>query len=1378
MNLLPRQAGLHLPLICLIALVAPPARGASTPALRPPAVPLVACDPYFSIWSSADRLTDVDTTHWTGKPHRLTSLIRIDGQVFRVMGASPAGVPALAQQSVAVRPTRTLYTFEGGGVGLTLTFMTAALPEDIDLLSRPVTYVTWEARATDGKVHEVSVYFDAGAELAVNLPAEPVVCAAPTVNGDLRVARLGAKDQAVLDKKGDDLRIDWGYLYAALPTSAGTVAPRARATAVADFASGARAASVPPPDGAAEAIVLAAHLPLGKVAAAPVSRWLILAYDDLFSIQYAKQNLRPYWRRHGWEAIDLLQAAARDYPALQQRCARFDEELMADLTRAGGENYAQLAALAYRQCFAAGKFAADANGQPLQFSKENHSNGCIATSDVFYPMAPQFLLFGPSLAKSFIVPFMNYAASPRWKFPFAPHDLGTYPKANGQVYGDGELGENNQMPVEESGNLLLLFGAVAQMEGNANFAGLYWQQLEQWAGYLKAKGFDPENQLCTDDFAGHLAHNINLSVKAICGLGAFARLCELRGDQATADAYFALARQFAQRWVKEADDGDHFRLAFDKPGTWSQKYNLIWDRILGLDLFPEAVRRKEMAYYRRNQQPYGLPLDNRQTYTKLDWITWTATLTQNRADFEALVDPVIRFLNATPDRSPLTDWYFTDTAKKRGFTARPVVGGVFAQLLYDRAVWQKYAGRDQTKAAGWAPMPARPAITVVVSAADTAPGLWRYATTPPTADWAAPVFTDTSWSQGLAGFGLAGTPGASIATKWDTPEIWLRRDFELKAPVTGSVQVHLTHTGECEVFLNGALAVRRTGSERGYDDYEILPEAQAALRVGRNVIAVHAKVGGNRRRALVDAGLGQVRPAAVSLTSLLGDMTDRAALARLPAIDYRLRSQSSYNRASKTPADPVGWFANRDQGHFIRVDEKGGRKEWVLFEHDRPGAIVRLWMPDQRIAPGRKSDVKTRLHVYLDGAEQPVIAGHMIDLFNGTSLVPPPLGHASLSSAVSFLPIPYAKSCKITTDAPPFYYIIDYRDYAAGTPVRTFTLAECEAARGLMETTGRALLYPADPDGPKRVKLAGAVAAGAERGFDLPAGPGAVRALSLQLDPTLAPQALRSLVLRIAFDGQETVWCPVGEFFGTGVGFNPFQDWYRTVDRQGGLRCRWVMPYQRTARVILHNLGAQPVKFNLAAAVDAWNWDERSMVFHATWRQQASLPVQPRSDWNYVTLQGQGVYVGDTLTLWNPVPQWWGEGDAKIYVDGEKFPSQFGTGTEDYYGYSWGGMNRGFYEHPFHAQVRVGPYNQRRPAPAVAKPDTLGYNTETRVRALDAMPFGPSLQVDMEIWHSKECRIDYAAAAYWYGRPGTTSNRAPMPEEAARPVQVLPAESR
>jgi len=853
------------------ALYTPPEpRRAQGDKLIPPATPLAACDPYFSIWSRADNLTDEDTTHWTGKPHRLTSMIRIDGKPYRIMGTTPGKVPPMKQSSLTVLPTRTIYTFEGAGVALTLTFMTPMLPEDITLLSWPVTYLTYDCHATDEKSHEVEIYFDAASELVVNEPRQEVVWEIWGRNGprgtfvgnvDCAVIQMGSKDQPVLSKRGDDIRIDWGYLYVASPRDkVGSYCVASASRAQQAFVSQGRLPAEldnrQPRAVSDEMPVSAMVFDVGNVNRQSASSWLVLAYDDLYSIQYMKKNLWPYWRRDGWEAADLLQEAAKDYESLKKRCAAFDEELMADLTKAGGEKYAKLAALAYRQCFAAGKFVADDNGQPLQFCKENHSNGCIGTSDVFYPMAPQFLLFGPSVAKSFLVPFMNYAASDRWKFPFAPHDLGQYPHANGQRYGGGERTEENQMPVEESGNLLILMAAVAQMEGNADFAGLYWPQLEQWAEYLKAKGFDPENQLCTDDFAGHLAHNVNLSAKAICGLGAFAKLCDMRGDKAKAEEYSKLAKEFAARWIREAEDGDHFRLAFNKPGTWSQKYNLVWDRILGLNLFPADVAQKEMTWYKRIQNRYGLPLDNRSLYTKLDWVLWTATLTQDRKDFEALVDPVFLFLNETPDRVPMTDWYFTNDARRRGFTARPVVGGVFLQMLYDKATWQKYAGRDKTKAANWAPMPKPPVLVTVVPTAQDESVVWQYTTRRPGDNWFKPDFNASEWNDGKSGFGTQGTPGAIVNTTWDTPNIWLRREFTLPEGKWDNIGLNVHYDEDVEIYINGVPAAMAGGFTTAYESLPLNEATKASLKPGKNLLAVHcSQTNGGQ---YIDVGLVEV----------------------------------------------------------------------------------------------------------------------------------------------------------------------------------------------------------------------------------------------------------------------------------------------------------------------------------------------------------------------------------------------------------------------------------------------------------------------------------------------------------------------------------------
>jgi len=684
---------------------------AQTPAFRPPAVPLVTHDPYLSIWSCGDTLNGIETAHWTRTVQRLNSMVRINGEAFRLMGTDPKEVPPLPQTSVRVLPTRTIYEFANAKVRVTLTFLTPALPSDLELLSRPLTYLIWDVVSLDGAKHQVEVYFDCEPEMAVNT-LDQVLEVSPVEVPGLRVLRSGTVKQPVLERAGDRVRIDWGYAYVGVRSNLVTqLGPFPGEQARQKFVTNARLPlgqpDLTPKSVSGGAPVIAAVIPLGKVGMlnSRATCHVLLAYDEEWAIRYFSQDLAPYWRRQGMDASWLLDSAEAELPLIMKRCERFDEEFMEDMTRVGGREYAQMAALAYRQTLAGCKLVVDAKGAPLLFPKENSSNGCIGTVDVIYPMIPFDLLFSPALAKAALVPVLDYAGSSRWPFPFAPHDLGTYPHATGQAYGGGEKTAENQMPVEETADMLLMVAGVAKVEGNAGFADRYWPLLEQWAGYLKEAGWDPTNQLCTDDFTGPMAHNANLSAKAICALGAFGQLCGLRDDAEAARRWRELAKDWVDQWVDAAYEKGHYRLAFDQPGTWSQKYNIIWDRFLGLDLFPKNVIREEMDHYFKMQLEYGLPLDSRATFTKLDWLFWTACLTGDRKDMDRLLHPAYEFLNETFDRVPMTDWYFADTARQKGFQARPVVGGLFMPALLDVEVRDKWSRAGADYSGPWAPIP-------------------------------------------------------------------------------------------------------------------------------------------------------------------------------------------------------------------------------------------------------------------------------------------------------------------------------------------------------------------------------------------------------------------------------------------------------------------------------------------------------------------------------------------------------------------------------------------------------------------------------------------------------------------------------------------------
>jgi hypothetical protein len=491
-------------LLVAVSLVPSCAPAQQAGAHRPPGTPLIANDPYFSIWSMADKLTDAPTKHWSEAAQPMTGLIRIDGRPFRWMGTQPRQRPGLPhmdvmqQDALEVTPLHTRYRLSASGVELQVSFFTPSFPQQLDILSRPVSYLTWSARSTDNSPHRVELLLDVSPQIAVNESAQQVTWGRFHV-GTLTVLNVGTQDQASLHQSGDRIRIDWGYFHLAVPDAEG-LTTEISTTAMTEFAENGAledADDLDMPRAADSARGQAAHLAVelsfGNVTSAAVERHVLLAYTERDAIEYLGRRLRPYWQRNGMTTSAMLSQAEQDYASLESRGNKFDAELMADMVKAGGEDYGYLTSLVFRQTIAAHKLVADVDGTPMLFSKENDSNGCIDTVDVTYPSSPFFLLFNPELLEAQLEPLMRYAALPRWRFPFAPHDLGTYPLADGQVYGGGETSEVDQMPVEESGNLILMIAALERSDGNWEFARHYMHELTKWAAYLANKGVDPEN---------------------------------------------------------------------------------------------------------------------------------------------------------------------------------------------------------------------------------------------------------------------------------------------------------------------------------------------------------------------------------------------------------------------------------------------------------------------------------------------------------------------------------------------------------------------------------------------------------------------------------------------------------------------------------------------------------------------------------------------------------------------------------------------------------------------------------------------------------------------------------------------------------------------
>jgi hypothetical protein len=516
----------------------------------------------------------------------------------------------------------------------------------------------------------------------------------------------------------------------------------------------------------------------------------------------------------------------------------------------------------------------------------------------------------------------------------------------------------------------------------------------------------------------------------------------------------------------------------------------------------------------------------------------------------------------------------------------------------------------------------------------------------------------------------------------------------------------------------------------------------------------------------------------VTIKSLAGELSDRKALSYFPEKHFKLLQFSSYNRESTAPGSE-GWFANEDMSHFLRTEMNGGRKEFVLFDTSGPGAIVRWWMTFYMAQNGI-------LRVYFDYDTVPAIEGRPDKVLSGNMLADPPFAVSVHQGVIIhekgrdldhnlYLPLPFSGHCKITYEcdslvlvkkgfySPDVFYNIDYRNYEPGTDVETFSMKALAKSKPALDKAGEDLLKATDPTS-SETEFAHEIPPGDSFSVKINRKNSAVILLLIRISASDTGQALRSTVLSASFDGYRTIWVPIGEFFGTGYRMLFHRTWMNRSCKKGQMESHWIMPYRHDCTLTIINYGKEAVTVAGKAGISDYAWKPGSMYFGASWHEYYHLSTRNEEgnffDLNFIDIRGKGVYAGDQITLFNTSYQWWGEGDEKIFVDGESFPSSFGTGSEDYYGYGFGRPEP--FSHPFVSQP-VGEGNE-------GNTNEGGLTVNMRHRSLDAIPFNHSISSNIELWHWASTTVNYALTSYWYVQPPFEVNIKPDVESVRHRV--------
>lgn len=651
--------------------------------MRLPSYPLVTADPFFSIWSPSDRLYDADTVLWCGIKKRLSGYITVDSEKYRFMGTGKTKV--IEQKEVIVEPYTTEYVFENDKVRLCVLFWTPLLLDDLYMLSLPCSFIDYSVEILDSISHNVSVTLCVHEEFCYDGRRKNVVFES-SGNSECEWIRMGRQRQEPLSKTGDGVSADWGHIYLAGGELTFGEKRENALKSVLDFRS----------------------------VSDRVFGGNIIAYDDGLSIEYFGEKLKALWTEKFENMARAISCCNAAREALLDSIYRQNEMIKND-AMPFGEGYKKILTAAARQVLAAHKLVRNSKGELLYLSKECHSNGCINTVDVSYPAVPMYLVYRPDLIKAMLTGVFEFSRMPIWQADYAPHDIGTYPVANGQVYALKKFSKNgalvnprnvykstdfsifdynSQMPVEECGNMLIMSYAYYFVTGDVSQIKSNFALLQKWADYLVKAGVVLEDQLCTDDFAGHSEKNVNLAVKAVIAIECFGEICRVLNWNSSCD-YRKTALQYAEQLLSVADCGEFLNFSLGKKKSWSMKYNMVWDILFGFDLFDENIYEKESRKYRIECNRYGVPLDSRRGFTKTDWMMWASCLDETRENTRMFAERIADFLSNTKDRNCFTDWYETDSAKECGMDHRSVQAGLWMPVLKKKIedgelkVWRK-----------------------------------------------------------------------------------------------------------------------------------------------------------------------------------------------------------------------------------------------------------------------------------------------------------------------------------------------------------------------------------------------------------------------------------------------------------------------------------------------------------------------------------------------------------------------------------------------------------------------------------------------------------------------------------------------------------------